>query len=38
MFDIGETVEEAVVREAKEETNLDIKIVDLLGVYSDPKT
>ena len=35
--DIGETVEEAVVREAKEETNLDIKIVDLLGVYSDPK-
>jgi 8-oxo-dGTP diphosphatase len=35
--DIGETVEEAVVREAKEETNLDIDIVRLLGVYSDPK-
>lgn len=35
--DMGETVEEAVVREAKEETNLDIGIIRLLGVYSDPK-
>lgn len=33
----GETVENAVVREAKEETSLDVEIVKLLGVYSDPK-
>lgn len=32
----GETVEAAAVREAKEETNLDIEIEYLLGVYSDP--
>jgi 8-oxo-dGTP diphosphatase len=31
-----ETVEEAVLREAKEETSLDTEIVRLIGVYSDP--
>lgn len=35
--DIGETVEQAVIREAKEETGLDIEIINLIGVYSDPK-
>ena len=35
--DIGETVENAVVREMKEETSLDVTILSLLGVYSDPK-
>lgn len=35
--DIGETVEEAVKREMKEETSLDIEIESMLGVYSDPK-
>jgi 8-oxo-dGTP diphosphatase len=34
--EIGETIELAVVREAKEETGLDIEIVRFLGVYSDP--
>ena len=34
--DIGETVEQALVREMKEETSLDVEIVRLLGVYSDP--
>lgn len=34
--DIGESVEDAVVREMKEETDLDITIVKLLNVYSDP--
>ncbi len=34
--DIGETVEQAVVREMKEETSLDVTIERLLGVYSDP--
>jgi 8-oxo-dGTP diphosphatase len=32
----GETVEEAVVREVKEETGVIIEIRELLGVYSDP--
>ena len=34
--EIGETTEEAVVREALEETGLSIQIIKLLGVYSDP--
>lgn len=34
--EIGETTEEAVVREAREETGLSIQIIKLLGVYSDP--
>jgi 8-oxo-dGTP diphosphatase len=34
--EIGETVEQAVVREAREETGLEIRRIDLLGVYSDP--
>lgn len=33
--EIGETVEEAVIREGKEETGLNIEIIRLLGVYSD---
>jgi 8-oxo-dGTP diphosphatase len=32
----GETVEEAVVREVKEETGLDVRVGKLLAVYSDP--
>jgi len=32
----GERVEEAVLREIKEETGLDAKIKKLFGVYSDP--
>jgi len=34
--DIGESVEDAVVREMKEEISLDVKISKLFGVYSDP--
>lgn len=34
--DIGETTEEAVIRESMEETGLSIEIVKLLGVYSQP--
>lgn len=36
-IEYGETAEEAAIREAKEETNLDIKIKHLLGCYSDPR-
>ena len=35
-MDIGETVEHAAVREAKEETSLDVVLQDLLGLYSKP--
>ncbi|MGO9450056.1 MAG: NUDIX domain-containing protein [Candidatus Binataceae bacterium] len=34
--DIGETVEHAAVREAREETTLDVTLRALLGVYSRP--
>jgi ADP-ribose pyrophosphatase YjhB (NUDIX family) len=32
----GETVENAIKREAKEETSLDVEPIDILGVYSNP--
>lgn len=32
----GETVEEAAKREIREETSLEIRLLDILGVYSDP--
>ena len=35
--DVGETLEAAAVREAKEETGLEVRLVDLLYVYSDPR-
>ncbi len=35
--DVGESVEDALKREMQEETNLDVEIEKLLGVYSNPK-
>ncbi len=35
-MDVGETVEQAAVREALEETGLHVRLTALLGVYSDP--
>lgn len=35
--DYGETVEQAAIREAKEETDLDITLIKQFHVYSDPK-
>lgn len=34
--DYGETVEDATAREVKEETSLDVRLSDILGVYSEP--
>ena len=34
--EVGETVEQAVLREVKEETGYDAELVRLVGVYSDP--
>jgi len=35
--DYGESLEEAAIREAKEETNLDVKLIKQFHTYSDPK-
>ena len=35
--DYGESLEEAAVREAKEETDLDMKLIEQFHTYSDPK-
>lgn len=32
----GESVEESAVREAKEETSIDVELINLVGVYSKP--
>jgi 8-oxo-dGTP diphosphatase len=34
--DVGERVERAAVREAREEIGLDVTLATLLGIYSDP--
>ena len=34
--DYGETTEDAAIREAKEETSIDVELIDLLNVYSEP--
>jgi ADP-ribose pyrophosphatase YjhB (NUDIX family)/N-acetylglutamate synthase-like GNAT family acetyltransferase len=36
-IEADESVEDAAVRESKEETGLDIELIDLLGVYSFPE-
>ena len=36
-MDYGEPLEVAAVREAKEETNLDVKLIKQFHTYSDPK-
>lgn len=35
--DLGERLEQTAIREAKEETSLDVTLLTLLGIYSDPQ-
>ncbi|MGC1524753.1 MAG: NUDIX hydrolase [Phormidesmis sp.] len=35
--DYGESVETAAIREAQEETSLNVRLIEQFGVYSDPK-
>ena len=35
--DAGETIEQSAVREVFEETGLKVRVIRLLGIYSDPK-
>jgi 8-oxo-dGTP diphosphatase len=34
--DVGEIVEQAAIREAQEEVGLSVRLIALLGIYSDP--
>lgn len=34
--DVGETLKQAAIREMKEELNLDVTILGILGIYDDP--
>ncbi|MBP7529794.1 MAG: NUDIX hydrolase [Syntrophorhabdaceae bacterium] len=34
--DVGESVEEAAIREAREETSLDVRLIEQFHVYSSP--
>ena len=36
-IEAGETLIEAIVREVKEESGLDVKVVKLIGAYSEPE-
>ncbi|GAB2559727.1 NUDIX domain-containing protein [Nocardia heshunensis] len=37
IMEVGETLEQCVIRETHEETGLDIEITGLLGIYTDPE-
>lgn len=37
VMDIGETLEQCVIRETEEETGLRIQITGILGIYTDPE-
>jgi ADP-ribose pyrophosphatase YjhB (NUDIX family) len=37
VLDIGETISECCVREVLEETGLNVEVVRIIGIYSDPR-
>lgn len=37
IMEVGETLEQCVIREVKEETGLDVELTGLLGIYTDPQ-
>ncbi len=36
VMELGETIGQAVVREVREETGLDVELTGILGIYTDP--
>jgi ADP-ribose pyrophosphatase YjhB (NUDIX family) len=36
-IDLGESLAQAAVRETKEESGIDCKVIDVVGIYTDPK-
>lgn len=36
-IDLGESLAQAAVREAKEESGIDCEVIDVVGIYTDPK-
>ncbi|GAA3843104.1 NUDIX hydrolase [Amycolatopsis tucumanensis] len=36
-LELGETLSQALVREVQEETGVDVEVVELIGVYSNPR-
>lgn len=35
-MDLGESIEECIIREVKEETGLDVEVLKCIGIYTDP--
>lgn len=36
-MDLGESIEETIIREVKEETGLDVEVLRCIGLYTDPQ-
>jgi len=37
VMELGESLADCVIREVREETGLDVEVVGIVGIYSDPK-